>query len=66
MKYITGTLKFIWDFIVGDTPEIAAGAIVIVAVSMFISGATWAAAVLLPLAVLGLLYLSVRIGKARG
>ena len=65
IRYLTGTVKFIWDFIVGDTPEIAAGVLVIVGVTTLISDMRLAALVFVPCAILALLYLSVQMGKSK-
>jgi hypothetical protein len=48
-------VRFLWDFVVGDDPVVAAGVVVAIAVTALL-GVWW----LLPLAVLGLLYLSLR------
>ena len=64
-KYLTGTIRFIWDFVVGDTPEIAAGVVVIVGVTTVISNMRLATLVFVPCAILALLYLSVQIGRAK-
>jgi hypothetical protein len=48
-------LRFWWDFIVGDDPLIAAGVVVALAITAA-TGFWW----LVPVAVLGLLYISLR------
>ncbi len=48
-------VRFWWDFIVGDDPLLAAGVVIAIAVTALID-AWW----LLPLAVAGLLYVSLR------
>ncbi len=47
--------RFWWDFVVGDDPLLAAGVVIAIAVTAVIN-VWW----LLPLAVAGLLYLSLR------
>jgi hypothetical protein len=48
-------LRFLWDFVVGDDPLVAAGVVVAIAVTA-LAHVWW----VLPLAVLALLYLSLR------
>jgi hypothetical protein len=48
-------LRFLWDFVVGDDPVVAAGVVLALAVTALIE-VWW----LLPLAVLALLYVSLR------
>jgi hypothetical protein len=48
-------LRFLWDFVVGDDPLVAAGVVVALAVTAVLE-VWW----LLPVAVLGLLYVSLR------
>jgi hypothetical protein len=48
-------LRFVWDFVVGDDPLVAAGVVLAVAVTAVLE-VWW----LLPLAVLALLYVSLR------
>ena len=55
MKFV----RFIWDFVVGDDPFVAAGVVVAVAVTALLN-VWW----LLPCAVLVLLYLSLRRASA--
>ncbi len=57
--------RFWWEFVVGDTPEIAAGAAVIVVAAWFLAAHDNPAAVVaLPAAVVALLVGSVRRGRA--
>jgi hypothetical protein len=48
-------VRFLWDFVVGDDPVVAAGVVVAIAVTALL-GVWW----LLPAAVLVLLYVSLR------
>ena len=48
-------VRFLWDFVVGDDPVVAAGVVLAVATTALVE-VWW----LLPIAVLGLLYLSLR------
>lgn len=52
-------LRFLWDFFVGDDPFVAAGVVVAIAVTALLE-VWW----LLPLAVLLLLYVSLRRASA--
>ena len=52
-------LRFLWDFVVGDDPFVAAGVVVAIAVTAWLE-VWW----LLPLAVLALLYASLRRARA--
>jgi hypothetical protein len=54
--------RFWWDFLVGDTPELAVGALVVIGLAAALAGLGVAAAVLLPLAVVAVLAASVRRG----
>ena len=54
--------RFWWDFLVGDTPELAVGALVVIGLAAALAGLGVAAAVLLPLAVVLVLAASVRRG----
>jgi hypothetical protein len=54
--------RFWWDFLVGDTPELAVGALAVIGLAAALAGLGVAAAVLLPLAVVALLAVSVRRG----
>ena len=48
-------LRFLWDFVVGDDPFVAAGVVVAVAITTLVE-VWW----LLPLSALALLYISLR------
>ena len=67
MKMVARLLKafglFWWDFLVGDTPEIAVAVVVIlgaVALISVVAGASTVAVVVLPLLVIATLLVSVR------
>jgi len=51
--------RFWWDFLVGDTPELALGALVVIGLAAALASLGAAAAVLLPLAVVAVLAASV-------
>jgi hypothetical protein len=51
--------RFLWDFAVGDDPFVAAGVVVAVAITALVE-VWW----LLPIATLGLLYISLRRASA--
>lgn len=63
MRYIKAFGFFLWDFIVGDWPEIAAGCAVLLLVAVTVGMSEQAGAALLPAAVAALLIGSVYIGK---
>ena len=65
MKIITGTIKFIWEFLIGDTPEIAAGVLAMVLILLTIAHLGRVAALLFPVEVLLVLLLSIQIGKSK-
>jgi hypothetical protein len=56
---------FWWDFLVGDTPELALATGVIVAVAFLLAGSHWLGAILLPLLAAGFLLLSTLRGRRR-
>jgi hypothetical protein len=56
---------FWWDFLVGDTPEVALATAVIVAVAFLLDGSRWAGAILLPLLAAGFLLVSAWRGRRR-
>jgi hypothetical protein len=56
---------FWWDFLIGDTPELALATGVIVAVAFLLAGSRWAGAIILPLMATGFLFLSVLRGRRR-
>lgn len=57
--------RFLWDFIVGDTPELALATGVIVAVAFLLGGSEWLGAILLPLLTAGFLLASTLRGRKR-
>ena len=56
---------FWWDFLIGDTPELALATGVIVAVAFLIDGQRWVGASLLPLLAAGFLLASTLRGRRR-
>ncbi len=56
---------FLWDFIIGDTPELALATGVIVAVAFLLDGSEWVGAILLPLLAAGFLLASTLRGRQR-
>lgn len=56
---------FWWDFLVGDTPEVALATGVLVAVAFLLAGSRWVGAILLPLLAAAFLLLSVLRGRKR-
>jgi hypothetical protein len=57
--------RFWWDFLVGDTPELALATGVVVAVAFLLGGNGLAGAIILPLLATGFLLLSVLRGRRR-
>lgn len=57
--------RFLWDFIVGDTPELALATGVIVAIAFLLAGTEWLGAILLPLCAAGFLLASTWRGRKR-
>lgn len=57
--------NFWWDFLVGDTPELALATGVIVAVAFLLAGSTIAGAIALPLLAAGFLLVSALRGRRR-
>jgi hypothetical protein len=56
---------FWWDFLVGDTPELALATGVVVAVAFLLEGTRWVGAILLPLLTAAFLLLSAWRGSRR-
>jgi hypothetical protein len=56
---------FWWDFLVGDTPELALATGVIVAVAFLLAGTRWAGAIILPSLAVVFLFFSVLRGRRR-
>ncbi len=63
MHFVTSAGQFLWDFVVGDTPEIAVGALLILAIAAVLSSHGLFAVVLVPMSVLALLIASVQVGR---
>ena len=63
MSYIRAFGLFLWDFVVGDAPELAIGVPALLALSMVLTRAHVAAAFIVPAAVAALLAMSVQIGR---
>jgi hypothetical protein len=55
--------RFWWDFVVGDTPELALATGVIIAVAFILAGSHWLGAILLPLLAAGFLFVSALRGR---
>jgi hypothetical protein len=56
---------FWWDFLIGDTPELALATGVIVAVAFLLAGSRLVGAIILPLMATGFLLLSLLRGRQR-
>jgi hypothetical protein len=56
---------FWWDFLVGDTPELAVATAALVGLAFLLAGNRVAAAILLPLVTAGFLFASVYRGRKR-
>ncbi len=69
MKTLTGALRafghFWWDFLVGDTPELALAVGVLVGLAFLLSGQRVAGAILLPLVATLFLFVSTYRGRRR-
>jgi hypothetical protein len=57
--------RFWWDFVIGDTPELALATGVIVALAFLISGQRVVGVIMLPLLAAGFLLLSTLRGRRR-
>jgi len=66
MRWLIGFGRFWWDFLVGDTPELFVGALVVLGVvaGLVHGGARTAAIAVLPVLVAGLLVASVLRGRS--
>ncbi len=64
-KGIVAFGRFWWDFLVGDTPELALATGVIVALAFLLAGSRWAGAIILPLLAVVFLFFSVLRGRRR-
>jgi hypothetical protein len=62
MRWVVGFGRFWWDFIVGDSPVLAAGAAIVLVVNALLvaAGAGGLAQIVLPLTVVATLAFSVR------
>lgn len=56
---------FLWDFVIGDTPELALATGVIVGLAFLLAGSEWLGAILLPLVAAGFLLASTLRGRRR-
>ena len=65
VRGVTALGRFWWDFLVGDTPELALATGVIVAVAFLISGQRVIGIILLPLLAAGFLLASTLRGRRR-
>jgi hypothetical protein len=63
MRYVRAFGRFWWDFIVGDTPELAVGAVCILGLALLLDEARIVATLTIPLAVAGLLVVSLLRGR---
>jgi hypothetical protein len=57
--------RFLWDFLVGDTPELALATGALVAVAFILAGSEWLGAVLLPFLAAAFLLASTWRGRKR-
>ena len=57
--------RFWWDFLIGDTPELALATGVIVGVAFLLNGSRWVGAIILPLLATAFLFASVLRGRRR-
>ncbi len=64
-RYLVAFGRFLWDFIIGDAPELAVGVLVLLGITLILGHSHIAGPIVLPLAVLSLLLTSVGLGKAR-
>jgi hypothetical protein len=65
MKYLAAFGRFWWEFLVGDTPEVAVGALGVLGIAWMLTGHSLIATVALPLAVFALLVGSLLIAVRR-
>jgi hypothetical protein len=65
MKYLKAFGRFWWEFLIGDTPEIALGGLVVLGLAFALDDARIAATIVLPIAVAALLVGSVLRGRTR-
>ncbi len=65
LRWASAFGRFWWDFLVGDTPELFVGMLIVLAVAAALGGAGVAAWVVVPLVVIAVLGLSVALGARR-
>ena len=69
MKAVTRAIRafghFWWDFLVGDTPELAVATAVLVGLAFLLAGPRLVGAILLPLVATAFLFLSTYRGRRR-
>jgi hypothetical protein len=65
LRAVRAFAHFWWDFLIGDTPELALATGVIVAVAFLLAGTTIAGAIILPLLAAGFLLVSSLRGRRR-
>jgi hypothetical protein len=58
--------KFWWDFIIGDTPEVAVAVAVLIGLAFLLRNEKWTATILLPLLAAGFLLASAWRGRKQG
>ncbi len=64
-KGIVAFGRFWWDFLIGDTPELAVATGVIVGAAFLLAGSRWAGAIILPGLATGFLLVSTWRGRRR-
>jgi hypothetical protein len=57
--------RFWWDFLVGDTPELALATGALVGLAFLLAGQRWVGAILLPVVAAAFLFLSTYRGRRR-
>ena len=64
-KYVSAFGRFWWDFLVGDTPEVFVGVLVVVGAALALRHERAAAVVLVPLLTVAVLAMSTYRGRKR-
>ncbi|HVC24670.1 MAG TPA: hypothetical protein VND23_02830 [Acidimicrobiales bacterium] len=64
-KYVSAFGRFWWDFLVGDTPEVFVGVLVVVGAALALRHERAAAVVLVPLLAVAVLAMSTYRGRKR-
>ncbi len=64
-KYVSAFGRFWWDFLVGDTPEVFAGVLVVVGAALALRHERAAAVALVPLLTVAVLAMSTYRGRKR-